>query len=45
MGYHIDDGRIFDAKHPTEGIECKGKGVNFFSPWSIEFIREQRLMI
>ena len=37
VGYHIDDGRIFDANNPTKGIEYEGKGVQFFSPRSIEF--------
>ena len=47
MGYHIDDGRIFDANNPTKGIEYEGKGVQFFSPRSrsIEFSREEKLMI
>ena len=42
MGYHIDDGRIFDANNPTKGIEYEGKGVQFFSPRSrsIELRRE-----
>lgn len=34
VGYHIDDGRIFDANNPTKGIEyeaaLKGKDILFF---------------
>ena len=25
VGYHIDDGKIFDAEHPTKGIEHEGE--------------------
>ena len=25
VGYHIDDGRIFDAENPTRGKEYKGE--------------------
>ena len=25
MGYHVDDGRIFDASNCTKGVEIEGK--------------------
>ena len=25
VGYHIDDGRIFDENNPEKGVECEGK--------------------
>lgn len=28
VGYHIDDGRIFDAENPTRGIVCDGERLN-----------------
>ena len=28
VGYHIDDGKIFDAENPTRGIACDGEKLN-----------------
>ena len=25
VGYHVDDGKIFDAANPTKGVEYEGK--------------------
>ena len=25
VGYHIDDGRIFDENNAEKGVECEGK--------------------
>ena len=31
VGYHIDDGRIFDEKNPEKGVECDGKCLIHYS--------------
>lgn len=28
VGYHIDDGRIFDAANPKKGVEYEGKKLS-----------------
>ena len=31
VGYHIDDGRIFDENNPEKGVECEGKCLIHYS--------------